>query len=362
MNVIVGFNLGEVEREGGTVNEDFILQLIEPYLNSKREISEFEFMELFASGEFALTKAEQYNVITILIENDIEFVDEKDRESELLDAVHIMHFDFINQDTRYLQRLSNEQLCLMAKNDDTAALAALCEKNQRFLYQKAIKVQGQYSGCSLTVDDLAQEGVLGIIEAVKRFDPSKEFLFLTYAWSWIRQMMGRAILNTGFMVRLPVHVFERISRLNKYRQFEPSANIDRLIQLAAEDGVAFTAGQIAELINYSQNYINISSLNTLVGEKADTELMELLLDTNQTPLEDIAIEPLFQEEIKSILATLNPKESEILMLRFGFEGSPMTLDQIGSMFNVTRERVRQIEAKALRRIRRTHGRKLRYYV
>jgi len=332
------------------MNTEFILQRIEPYLNSKRELSEFEFMELFASGDYPLSLKEQYEVINIMINHDIDYVDEKDEELETIANTSNISIRTTSQCTEHLLNLKNEQLAVMAKNGDETALAAIIEKNMKFIFQLAIKIQSQYTLCGLTVDDLAQEGTMGMMEAVRRFDPSKEFALLTYAWSWIRQHMERAILNTGFLIRLPVHVFEKIMKVTRYRKANPYAGIEELMKISESDGSNFTKQQLRLLIKYSEQYINVMSLNTLVGERGDSELMEFLPD-DSTSLEDEAINNFLKVEIAEILLTLTEKEANIIKLRFGFNCSSHTLEEIGNIYKVTRERIRQIEAKALRRLR-----------
>jgi len=259
------------------MNKEFILQLIEPYLNSKRELSEFEFMEIFATGDYPLNRKEQYEVINIMIEYDIEYVDEKDEEIELVKSAELLNFNTINQDTEHLQKLKNEQLAIMTQNGDEAALATIIEKNMRFIYQLAIKIQNKYTKCCLTVDDLAQEGAMGIIVAVHKFDPNKEYVLLTYAWSWIRQFMERAILNTGFPIRLPVHVFEKVIRIGRYRRMNPNANLDEIAIMLADDSNNYTLQEIQQLVKYSEMYLNVVSLNVLVGDNEDSELQDFLV-------------------------------------------------------------------------------------
>ena len=331
------------------MNAEFILQRIEPYLNSKRELSEFEFMELFASGDYPLSRKEQYEVINIMIDNNIDYVDEKDEEVEIIENASSASFLATSQETKHLLNMKNEQLAVMAKNGDGAALAAVIEKNMKFIFQLAIKIQNQYVLCGLTVDDLAQEGVMGMMEAVQKFDPSKEFALLTYSWHWIRQRMERAVLQTGFLIRLPVHVFEKIMKISRYRKMNPYADIGELMNLSASDGSNFTKQQITILIKYSDLYLNVTSLNTLVGEQSDSELIEFLPD-NSPSLEEDAEFNFLKAEIVEILLTLKPKEADILKLRFGFNCVPHTLEEIGNIYKVTRERIRQIEAKALKKL------------
>jgi len=344
------------------LNKEFVLQRIEPYLNSKRELSEFEFIELFASGDYPLSRQEQYEIIRIMIENDIEYVDEKDEEAEILKNVKIKNFNIANQDTQHLMNLKNEQLCVMAQNNDIIALAAICEKNKRFVYKMAIKLQWKYANCSLTIDDLVQEGMIGTMEAVARFDPNKELLFLTYARLWIRQYMERAILNTGFLVRLPVHVFEKMARINRYRKENPEASVREIIQIAMEDGCEYSTEEIAGLLQYSEQYLNITSLNTLVGDNKDTELIDLIPDDKDMSLEDEAILLLLRDDVRAALSKLTPQEIKVLSLRYGFGCDPQTFRGVGAILKLSGSRIAQIEFKALRKIKRFYAKKIEGYV
>ncbi|MDR3086285.1 MAG: hypothetical protein LBU47_08240, partial [Christensenellaceae bacterium] len=177
-----------VLREGRrkVLNAADILQKMEPYLNAERELSEFEFVELFASGEQPLTLREQYEVIRIMIAAGIDYVDEKAEEARALDAAGLARPPADQGDEEEgLLSAPNERLCALAQGGDRAALAALIEKNERFIYQQALKTQQRFAQSSLTNSDLFQEGALGLMEALGHFDASKGYVFLTYAWSWV---------------------------------------------------------------------------------------------------------------------------------------------------------------------------------
>ena len=203
------------------LNERYILNLIEPYLNSKRELSEFEFFELFSS----LSKQEQYEVIDIMINNDIEYVDAKEEETQLMENVPVLVSRTENKDYKRFMALTNEELCVMYQQGEIAALAAILAKNKRFIYQLALKIQYEYRAPALTVDDLFMEGNIGLIEAINKFDVSKGYQFLTYAWHWIRQKIVRAAMDTGYTIRIPVHLFEEIIKVNNCRKKYPNVVI-----------------------------------------------------------------------------------------------------------------------------------------
>ena len=330
------------------LNEQFILRMMEPHLNNRRELSRFEFMELFAE----LDRSEQLEVAGIILKNGISVVEEKEEESKELENVDILKVR--NSDTSYLKlmHLTNEQLCVLYQQGDKNALSALLEKNERFVYQLAIKIFRDYRPESLTLDDLYMEGNLGMIEAAKRFDVSLDYKFSTYSWHWIRQKIVRATMDVGYLIRLPVHMFEKLIKINKCRKRHPDASFDELREyLCIESELELTDEELSKLLMYAELYTSTTSLNNVVGEDEATELIEFVPDLNMNT-EEIAINAQLRADLKRVISTLTEKEQKIINLRFGLTtGEEMTLEQIGKEFNVTRERIRQIEEKALRKLR-----------
>lgn len=333
------------------MNEQYILKCMEPYLNNNREISEFEFFELFSD----LTQKEQYEIINIMIKNDIEYVDEKEEESEKLSSIK----NLINEDIGDLKKLlhlTNEQLCIMAQNGDKLALSTLVKKNERFIYKLAIKLSGQYRKNCLSIDDLYQTGNMGLLEAVNKFDISKDFKFLTYCWHWVRQKIERSIIDEGYMIRIPVHMFEKIIKIYNYQRKNNLVTLEELIEIILinenKEGRTITIDEIKRCIFLGENLMNTTSLNTLVGEDNDSELMGFIINENEESVEDLVIRDDLENKIDFILHTLTKREEDILRYRFGFKtDEPLTLEEVGKIYNVTRERIRQIEAKALRKLR-----------
>ena len=344
------------------LNEQYILNLIRPYLNTKRELSEFEFFELFSE----LEKQEQYEVINIMIKNDIDYVLEKEEEARALDDVQILMTQpqEENKDFRKMMQLTNEQLCVMYQQGDKAALVALMEKNKRFVYQMAMKISKEYKQQALTVEDLFMEGNLGLLEAANKFDVTKGFMFTTYSWHWIRQKIVRTAIDTGYMIRIPVHLFDKLIKVNNCRKRHHDATFDELLHfLRVEDDMELTHGKLDELIAYSDLYMNTSSLNDIVGEDGDTERIEFIPDESMA-VEEIAIGDHLKQDLREVLSTLTEREQKVLDLRFGLTSvHEMTLEEVGEIFNVTRERIRQIEAKALRKLRHpSRSRRLKDYL
>jgi len=164
------------------------------------------------------------------------------------------------------------------------------------------------------------------------------------------------------LVRLPIHVFEKIVRISRYRKENPGAGTHELIQIATDDGYKYSQKEIAALLRYSEQYLNITSLNTLVGDNEDSELVDFIPDDKGISLEDEVSLLFLSDDIIAVLSKLKPKETKVLLLRYGFGCNPHTLEEVGTIFKVTRERIRQIEAKALRKIRELHAKRLIDYI
>lgn len=324
------------------LNKDFILSLISPLLNSKNELSEAEFFELFGH----LEQKEQYEVVNIMIENNIDYIDEKEEESKELDKTNL--FVSTSTEHRALKNLSNELLCHMAQNGNPYAVSAIIENNKRFIYKIALKVNDVFKQNSLSLEDLFQEGCIGVLEAIKCFDTSKDIKFVTYSWHWIRQKIGRAIMDTGYLIRIPVHKFDKMIKVLNCQKQNIDASTAELSNILGD----INEDEVIEVLIISENYLNTTSLNVLVGEDHSTELADILPHEPEMTLEDEIILHSLQEEINKVLQTLTTREQKILDLRFGItDGDVRTLEEVGEICNVTRERIRQIQANALRKLR-----------
>jgi RNA polymerase primary sigma factor len=219
----------------------------------------------------------------------------------------------------------------------------------------------RYAGRGMLFLDLAQEGNLGLIRAVEKFDYSRGYKFSTYATWWIRQAITRALADQSRTIRLPVHITEYMHKVARAQR--------ELVQILRRNPdpeeigrrVGLSAGRVRQILGLGRDAI---SLETLVGDQEDTSLGDFIEDRDAVPLPDAATKTLLQEQVETVLHTLDDREMRIIQMRFGLlGGQPRTLEEVGRVFGVTRERIRQIESKTLCKLRHpSRARQLRDYL
>lgn len=319
-------------------------------------------LELDADSLDDLYNAFSENHINVVSENEEDDEDPSTTSNELLtkdltinDPVR-MYLKEIGQ-IKLLTTEEELELADRIAQGDEQAKATLAEANLRLV----VSIAKRYVGRGMLFLDLIQEGNIGLMKAVEKFDVTKGYKFSTYATWWIRQAITRAIADQARTIRVPVHMVETINKLARVeRQLTLELNREPTEEELAKK-MGTSVEKIRDIYKISQEPV---SLEIPIGEEDDSHLGDFIPDeTNMSP-EDFAVNELLKDEISEVLLTLTEREEKVIRLRFGLEdGRPRTLEEVGQLFGVTRERIRQIEAKALRKLRHpSRSRKLKDYL
>ena len=241
----------------------------------------------------------------------------------------------------------DEEIALAQKilDGDKMAKQRLTEANLRLV----VLIAKRYVGRGMHFLDLIQEGNVGLIKAVEKFDHTKGFKFSTYATWWIRQAITRAIADQARTIRIPVHMVETINKLKKVQSQLLHENGKEATEEQIAKAMGLSVARVREIVRVAQEPV---SMETPIGPEEDSRLMDFIKDDDALAPDDAALKTITNEDIDAVLKTLTPREENVIRLRFGLkDGRCHTLEEVGSEFEVTRERIRQIEAKALRKLR-----------
>lgn len=335
-----------------TINFDFVFQKISPYITKNNWILKSKFNEVFSFlSELELEKINDY-----IFEKGIRVVEEHDFENaEII-------YNYIEEDKEY-SKLSIEMLCGLYQKGNKVVLKDIYKKTEKLIYSRSMHFI-KYFNHNLSIEDLLQYGYLGLHKAIKSYDSSYDTTFSTHAVQWIDQQIRRNIMDNGFLIRIPVHAFEEIRKTLKLSKELEIDDLDNLINSINLIEGEYDIEKISNSIKIISSLLNLQSLNIKVGNEDSYELSDIISGDSRWDPEELTDKELLKDEIFEILKELKPNYKEILCYRFGLCNYPeKTLEEIGKMFKVTRERIRQIEKKALNKFKKNNKtKKLKIYL
>jgi len=349
--------LNQGKEDGFLVQDDILLVYTEPEKHIE-EIDNF-FNEALEKG------IDIFETVSTREESEARKSAEE-IEKELKQLVVLKHGESLDPIKMYLKEIGKTPLLTF---DEEISLAKRYEKGDRKAKNKLTKanlrlvvsIAKKYLGRRLSFLDLIQEGNKGLIRGVEKYDWRRGYKFSTYATWWIRQAITRAIADQSRTIRIPVHMVDHINRFYKtQRRLTQKLGREPIVKEVARE-MQMTTNEIENLMKISQQP---RSLSTPVGDDKEATLEQFVADVNQPSLYDKVSRELLKDALNQVLETLSPREKKVLVMRFGLEnGKPKTLEEVGREFRVTRERIRQIEAKAIRKLKHpTRARKLKDFL
>ena len=365
-------------REEALSFKEKMARLLAEARTGKRQLEYRDIFRYFRPKE--LKEEELDRVLDILAENQVQILDGEEEadaseteieevEGELTGKMALTENGSWNQADPvclYLKEIGKISLLTQEEEQDLAIQIQAGDKEAKEKLAKAnlrlvVSIAKRYAGRGMAFLDLVQEGNLGLMRAVEKFNYEKGYRFSTYATWWIRQSITRAIANQARTIRIPVHMVKVINRvMRSSRRLIQELGREPTVQEIA-DQVHMPVKRVEEVLNMAQEPV---SLETPVGEEEDSHLGDFIRDEKMSLIQDEASFVFLHEQLMDVLKTLTPREQQVLSLRFGlYDGEARTLEEVGRKFHVTRERIRQIEDKALRKLRHpSRSRKLKDYL